>query len=167
MEENWTGFSPKNQGDAVREIRTTIFVLAFLSIPARGWSQDQFRDESALVADGRQMPAPPCNEDSECSDGKDDAAPPNEPAVIQPNKKDDSRGQQSKRVFWIVPNFGAVDANKQLPPLSTGEKFSLAAHDGIVDYSTSTWIAVLAGQGMLLNSDPELSPGIKGYGRYY
>jgi hypothetical protein len=83
------------------------------------------------------------------------------------NKKDDSQGQQSKRMFWVVPNFGAVNANTQLPPLSTREKFVLAAHDSVVDYSSFTWAGILAGQAMLLNSDPELGRGIAGYGRYY
>ena len=35
------------------------------------------------------------------------------------DKQDDSKGKQTKRMLWVVPNFGAVDANKQLPPLST------------------------------------------------
>src|SRR5258708_4853684 len=80
---------------------------------------------------------------------------------------DNSEGKQTKRMLWVVPNFAAVDANKQLPPLSTREKFSLAAHDSVVDYSSYTWAGILAGQAMLLNSDPELGRGIKGYGRYY
>lgn len=70
-------------------------------------------------------------------------------------------------MFWLIPNFGAVNANTQLPPLSTREKFSLAAHDSVLDYSSFTWTAILAGQAMLLNSDPELGGGITGYGRYY
>jgi hypothetical protein len=70
-------------------------------------------------------------------------------------------------MFWLVPNFGAVDANKQLPPLSTREKFKLAAEDSVTDYSSYTWAGILAGQAMLLKSDPELGHGIAGYGRYY
>jgi hypothetical protein len=83
------------------------------------------------------------------------------------DKKDDSQAQQTKRMLWVIPNFGAVNANTQLPPLSTREKFVLAAQDSVVDYSSYTWAGILAGQAMLLNSDPELGRGIKGYGRYY
>jgi len=83
------------------------------------------------------------------------------------DKQDDSKGKQTKRMLWVVPNFGAVDANKQLPPLSTREKFALAARDSVVDYSSYTWAGILAGQAMLLNSDPELGHGVAGYGRYY
>ena len=80
---------------------------------------------------------------------------------------DNSEGKQTKRMLWVVPNFAAVDANKQLPPLSTREKFALAARDSVVDYSSYTWAGILAGQAMALNSDPELGHGIAGYGRYY
>ncbi len=80
---------------------------------------------------------------------------------------DNSEGKQTKRMLWVVPNFGAVDAYKQLPPMSTREKFVLAAKDSVVDYSSYTWAGILAGQAMALNSDPELGHGIAGYGRYY
>jgi hypothetical protein len=83
------------------------------------------------------------------------------------NNQDDSKGKQTKRMLWVVPNFGAVSANTQLPPMSTREKFVLAAHDSVVDYSSYTWAGILAVQAMLLNSDPELGHGIAGYGRYY
>jgi hypothetical protein len=55
------------------------------------------------------------------------------------DKQDDSKGKQTKRMFWLVPNFGAVNANTQLPPMSTREKFALAAHDSVLDYSSFTW----------------------------
>jgi hypothetical protein len=83
------------------------------------------------------------------------------------NEKDDSQGQQTKRMFWLVPNFAAVSANTQLPPLSTREKFVLAAQDSFMDYSSFTWTGILAAQAMVLNSDPELGRGIAGYKRYY
>ena len=89
---------------------------------------------------------------------------PQPPAVPS---KDDSEGKQTKRMLWVVPNFGAVSANTQLPPMSTREKFVLAAQDSVVDYSSYTWAVILAGQAMLLNSDPELGRGAVGYGRYY
>ena len=90
-----------------------------------------------------------------------------DPAPAPQDKKDNSQGKQTKRMFGIVPNFGAVSANTQLPPLSTREKFSLAAHDSVTDYSSFTWTGILAAQAMALKSDPELGTGIAGYGRYY
>lgn len=82
-------------------------------------------------------------------------------------KRELKPGQQTKRMFWLVPNFAAVSANTQLPPLSTREKFSLASHDAVLDYSSFTWAGVLAAQAWWLNSDPELGGGAAGYGRYY
>lgn len=161
-----------NWGDAVRETRNHISVLALLSIvllftaSAYGRPQSQPADTSGLLAEDQKTSTLRNNQDPANPPEKEDDAS-NEGAIVQPDKKDDAQGQQSKRMFWVVPNFGAVDANKQLPPLSTREKFALATHDGIVDYSTFTWTAILAGQGMLLNSDPELGRGIAGYGRYY
>ncbi len=93
------------------------------------------------------------------------APPPT--AQDQKKKKDDSQATQSKRMFGVVPNFGAVNANAQLPPMSTREKFVLASKDSVIDYSSYTWAGILAGQAMLMNSDPELGHGVAGYGRYY
>ena len=56
------------------------------------------------------------------------------PSGDKKQKKHGSEGQQTKRMFYIVPNFAAVSANTQLPPLSAGGKFDLALHDSI-DYS--------------------------------
>jgi hypothetical protein len=69
-------------------------------------------------------------------------------------------------MLWIIPNFAAVSANTQLPPLTTKQKFVLAAHDSF-DYSSFIWTGVLAAQALALNSDPELGRGAAGYGRYY
>jgi hypothetical protein len=86
---------------------------------------------------------------------------------VPEGKKEDAEAQQSKRMFYVIPNFAAVNAHAELPPLSTREKFVLAAHDSLIDYSSFVWTGILAGQAMALNSDPELGHGAAGYGRYY
>ena len=150
---------------AVPEIRSAVFmVLTFVS-PALACSQIQVTDKTdppdyaSVTPTSQSNPAP---------------APPSAPPAAQKSenpapqdKKDDPEGQQSKRMFYVVPNFAAVNANTQLPPLSTREKFALAAHDSFLDYSSFTWTAILAGQALALNSDPELGHGAAGYGRYY
>jgi hypothetical protein len=77
-----------------------------------------------------------------------------------------SEGKQTKRMFWVVPNFAAVDANTELPPLTARGKFALATQDS-GDYSSFVWAGMLAGQSMALRSYPELHNGLAGYGRYY
>jgi len=76
------------------------------------------------------------------------------------------KGKQTKRMFWIVPNFAAVSANTEPPPLTPRGKFVMATHDSF-DYSAFTWTAVIAAQSLALNSDPELGHGAAGYARYY
>ena len=84
---------------------------------------------------------------------------------IEP-KPESSEGKQTKRMFWIIPNFAAVSADTQLPPLTTREKYTLALQDS-VDYSSFVWAGMLAGQSMALRSYPELGNGMAGYSRYY
>lgn len=146
--------------------RSAAIVFVIFLTPMIGFSQTQPSDNSVPLEYEQQSLQPPSS-----------PAPtplPDKPAAITstqaldaPNEKVDSQGQQTKRMLWVIPNFGAVNANTQLPPLSTREKFVLAAQDSVVDYSSYTWAGILAGQAMLLNSDPELGRGIKGYGRYY
>jgi hypothetical protein len=151
------------RSEALLEIIKGILVVVILFAVTVTWSQAQVTDESNLPENAQQSstsqsnPAPASPTDS----GKPEQDPPPQ------EKKDDTEGQQTKRMFWVVPNFGAVNANTQLPPLSTHDKFVLAAHDSILDYSSYTWAAILAGQAMALNSDPELGHGAAGYGRYY
>ncbi|HEV7220360.1 MAG: hypothetical protein ACHP8A_05885 [Terriglobales bacterium] len=148
-------------------IKVVVFVFFILFLPAITWSQAQDRDQTDSV-EYTQHSTP-------TSQSKSPPASPSDTNTVSltdssqgaQNKIDDSRAKQTKRMFWVVPNFGAVNANTQLPPLSTREKFSLAAHDSLLDYSSFTWTGILAGQAMLLNSDPEFGSGIAGYGRYY
>src|SRR5665213_501751 len=154
------------RGKALLEIIRAVLALVIVFSPAITWSQTQVTDQSNPLEDAQQSPT---------SQSNPAPAPPMDSGTVSlpvqapapQDKKDDSQGQQTKRMFWLVPNFAAVSAHTQLPPLSTREKYALAAQDSVEDYSSYTWAGILAGQAMLLNSDPELGHGIKGYGRYY
>jgi hypothetical protein len=74
--------------------------------------------------------------------------------------------KQSKRILWIFPNYRAVSANTQLPPLSLKNKFWLATQDSF-DYSSFVTAGILAGFSQAKKSYPEFGQGAKGYGRYY
>jgi hypothetical protein len=151
---------------ALREIRRAVLTVFILLTPAIGWAQTQLPDNSLPFGDVQQSSLPPSNLTSTPPPDKPTAATPDQASDPQ-YKNNDSQAQQSKRMLWVIPNFGAVNANTELPPLSTRQKFVLAAQDSVVDYSSYTWAGILAGQAMLLNSDPELGHGIAGYGRYY
>jgi hypothetical protein len=87
------------------------------------------------------------------------------PTGVDP-KIDTSEGQQTNRMFGVIPNFAAVSAHTEVPPLTTGGKFWLATQDS-VDYSSFIWAGMQAGQSMALKSYPELGHGVAGYSRYY
>lgn len=74
--------------------------------------------------------------------------------------------KQSKRILWIFPNYRAVSADTQLPPLSLKTKFWLATQDSF-DYSSFVTAGMLAGLSQAKRSYPEFGQGAKGYGRYY
>ncbi len=74
--------------------------------------------------------------------------------------------KQTKRMLWVVPNFGAVSAGTEFEPMTARQKFHLAVDDSF-DYSSFTWTAIEAAQGYGVNSDPEFGSGWAGYGRYY
>jgi hypothetical protein len=81
-------------------------------------------------------------------------------------KTDTSEGKQTKRMFGVIPNFAAVSAHTEVPPLTAKGKFWLATQDS-VDYSSFVWAGMQAGQSMALRSYPELGHGMAGYSRYY
>ena len=74
--------------------------------------------------------------------------------------------KQSKRILWIFPNYRAVSADTQLPPLSVQSKFWLATQDSF-DYSSFLTAGLIAGVGQARKSYPEFGQGATGYGRYY
>lgn len=74
--------------------------------------------------------------------------------------------KQPKRILWVIPNYRAVSADTQLPPLSLKQKFWLATQDSF-DYSAFILAGMLAGVGQAQNSYPEFGQGAVGYGRYY
>lgn len=138
--------------------------MVLILVPGIGWSQTQSPDLSVSSEGGQESSAPG---NPAATQLPDKPVANRDQAKDDQKKRDDSEGKQTNRMFWVVPNFAAVNADTQLPPLSTHEKFVLAAKDSVTDYSSYTWAGILAGQAMLLNSDPELGRGVKGYGRYY
>jgi len=74
--------------------------------------------------------------------------------------------KQSKRILGIFPNYRAVSADTQLPPLPLRKKFWLATQDSF-DYSSFITAGMLAGVAQAKNSTPEFGHGSSAYGRYY
>jgi hypothetical protein len=149
-----------------------VALFLFLS-PMLVWPQTPVPETQSGTAPEEQRQQSESAGDSTAQlDGTTQASP--QAAVATPaadivpveRKPNSPEGQQTKRMFWIIPNFAAVSADTELPPLTTREKYSLALQDS-VDYSSFVWSGMLAGQSMALRSYPELRNGIAGYSRYY
>jgi hypothetical protein len=159
-------------GDFVLANRSAAAVFFLVFVQAAVWSQTAVpdppspptRDQPGQASQSTEKPAQP---DADPQPKPETAGTdlPSAPSSVD-QKTDSSKRTQSKRIFWIVPNYAAVSAQTELPRLSAHDKFVLAMHDS-VDYSSFIWAGVLAGQSMALRSYPELHNGAAGYARYY
>jgi hypothetical protein len=86
----------------------------------------------------------------------DSADPP-----IQEQKK-----PENDRIFWTLPNYLTVENGKQIPPLTTGQKFKLVAL-GTFDPVEFPYVGVLALIDQAENDDPSYGQGMKGYVKRY
>jgi hypothetical protein len=164
-------------------VAATTAILFFFAVGGV-WAQTPTPDPGQS---GPKQEAPPCQKTKDTaassshaesqsateSAGKKPNGTPNEGAPngtsddnCAPPPKDGEQDKQTNRILWVVPNFAAVSANTQLPPLSTKGKFWLATEDTF-DYSSFVWTGILAGQEFGSKAYPEFGQGMAGYGRYF
>ena len=154
-------------------MRSAAVVLSLLLSPALVWPRAAVPEMQGGSASEKQAQQSGSTGDSATPpDASTQAKPETVVAVpalvvtpIDPKKRN-SEGQQTKRMFGIIPNFAAVSARTEVPVLSTRDKFMLASKDS-GDYSSFIWSGLQAAQSMALKSYPELHQGAAGYGRYY
>lgn len=118
--------------------------------------------ENVSLLPQRSQPA------GEAQNGKSsvpDAPAPSTPPG-QTNNPDDQYGKQPKRILGIIPNYRAVSADTQLPPLSFKGELWLATQDTF-DYSDFIFVGMLAGIELAGKSQPTFGQGAEGYGKYY
>lgn len=100
-----------------------------------------------------------------CAEANDrDPSPAADAAVSSFTNHSECR--QSKRILWVIPNFQAVNADTQLPPLTAKGKFELATKDSF-DYSSFALAGIIAAEGKATNGTPEFRGGAAGYARYF
>lgn len=86
-------------------------------------------------------------------------------AAESSSAKQPSRGDT--HIFGVVPNYNAVnDPAHPFEPISSREKFIIAAHDGLDPYS---WVVsgLYAGVGQWQNQYPTYGQGAEGYAKRY
>jgi hypothetical protein len=73
---------------------------------------------------------------------------------------------ESKRLFWIVPNYRTSPTLQNYEPLSVAGKFKIASQDAF-DPGTVALAALFAGESQLSNADRSFGQGVAGYARYW
>jgi len=73
---------------------------------------------------------------------------------------------ESKRAFWIIPNFRTSPSLTDYKPLTPREKFRIATLDSF-DRGTVALGVLFAGEAQLMASNPSFGQGARGYARYF
>ncbi len=82
------------------------------------------------------------------------------PAQPQPNAN-----ENSKRIFWIIPNFRTAPMPAVYTPIPVRQKFAIAGEDTF-DRGTVALAVLFAGESQLTNSDRSFGQGVEGYAHY-
>ena len=152
--------------------RNAAVALLLLLSPALVCSQTAVPDKQSGPAQGQKTQQSGSAGDSSSSS---DASVQSKPQTAEPSsgpvptaaqQTDGSELKQTKRMFGFVPNYTAVSARTEVPPLTVRGKFDLAMHDS-VDYSSFVLVGLLSAESMVMKSYPEFHRGVAGYSRYY
>src|SRR5258708_30410049 len=73
---------------------------------------------------------------------------------------------ESKRIFWIIPNFRTSPSLTEYKPLTPRKKFRIATLDSF-DRGTVALGLLFAAEGQLTASNPSFGQGVRGYAHYF
>jgi hypothetical protein len=97
---------------------------------------------------------------------QDNSQPPNGPDQSQAQQDKDKTKSKDDRMFYVMPNYLTVGSEAHVPPLSTKEKFAIAAK-GSFDPYEFVIVGVVASIRQAENSYPAFGQGLKGYAKRY
>lgn len=92
--------------------------------------------------------------------------PPSPSPPSRSPEADRPSGTSNDRLFFTLPNFLTLENAKQVPPLTTGEKYKVVARSSF-DYVQYPWYGFLAGISQAQNSEPGYGQGAQGYGKRF
>ena len=75
-------------------------------------------------------------------------------------------GTVNERIFEVMPNYGTVRNNNELPPMTTGQKYRIATAQ-VFDYFAFPFNAALAGIDQANNSPKSWGQGWGAYGKRF
>jgi hypothetical protein len=91
---------------------------------------------------------------------------PGKPVEANGTGKAAPAGTSNDRLFYTLPNFLSLENAKDLPPLTTKQKFAVVAR-GSFDYVEVPWYGFLSAISQAGNSEPGYGQGWAGYGKRY
>ena len=140
------------------------FALIFgVSLSAQSPSEQQTPQQETTQDSQPQTPCanasqPPCGGSSVPTGGQ--------PATVSTSGPPAIVNKQPNRILGFIPNFRAVSADTQLPPLSGKGKFKLYLRQNF-DYSSLIMSGIGAGFSQATDSPKQFGQGGIGYGRRY
>src|SRR6266481_6114185 len=109
-------------------------------------------------------PAPSNPQTTDKKDSKDDKD--RQRGTVGKSKLEKDTGTVNDRIFEVLPNYGTVENAKELPPLTTGQKFRLATA-GVFDWGAYPFNGILSGIAQAKNDPKEWGQGWDAYGKRY
>ncbi|HEX4229306.1 MAG TPA: hypothetical protein VHZ07_11600 [Bryobacteraceae bacterium] len=91
---------------------------------------------------------------------------PIQPGTIANDAAASPTQSESKRIFFIIPNYRTSPTLEDFHPLTASEKFKIASEDAL-DRGTVVLAAIFGGEGQLANSNRSFGQGAAGFGRYF
>ncbi len=149
-------------GTLNRKLIFSLGLLFLTGFSTRSAAQDS-STTSPSQATENSPPSQAAGSQASASDPKPSSVDPPQPKI---DPSTTNTPQQTKRILGIIPNYRAISANTQLPPLSVKAKFWLGTQDTF-DYSNFIFVGMLSGVAMADKSEPSCGQGAAGYGRYY
>jgi hypothetical protein len=73
---------------------------------------------------------------------------------------------EDKRAFGVLPNYRTAESDQPFVPISTKQKFKIAAKDTF-DWPSYILGGAFAGISQLTNSNPSFGQGVEGYAKRY
>src|SRR5437879_8152263 len=111
-------------------------------------------------------PTPPDSQKTNRKDGKEDKDKDKPGQTVGKSQLEKETGTINDRIFEVLPNYGTVENARELPPLTTGQKFRLATA-GVFDWGSYPFNAILSGIAQAKNDPKEWGQGWGAYGKRY
>jgi hypothetical protein len=112
------------------------------------------------------IPTPTDSQPAPTKDEKDNSGEKKPDPTVGKSKLERETGTINDRIFEVLPNYGTVESAKELPPVSTGQKFRLATAS-VFDWGAYPFNGILAGIDQARNEPKSWGQGWGAYGKRY